>query len=115
MNNTIKLSLVTTLLLTTHIHANTQLEDITVTTTNKLPTSITKTTSNVSVITAETIKEKGYQTVAQAISTIPGVTVSHSGGLGQPTSFFLRGADAGKILVLLDGMLGLYVLYLCTG
>ncbi len=104
MNNTIKLSLVVTLLLTTQSHANTQLEDITVTTTNKLPTSIKKTTSNVSVITAETIKEKGYQTVAQAISTVPGITVSHSGGLGQSTSFFVRGADAGKVLVLLDGM-----------
>ena len=42
--------------------------------------------------------------MAQAISTVPGITVSHSGGMGQPTSFFVRGADAGKVLILLDGM-----------
>lgn len=104
MNNTIKLSFVATLLLTTNTHANTQLEDITITTTNKLPISIEKTTSNVSVITSEEIKEKGYLTVAQAISTVAGITVSHSDGLGQSTSFFVRGNDAGKVLVLLDGM-----------
>lgn len=104
MNNAIKLSLTAILLLATITHANTSLEDITVTTTNKLPTSIKETSSNVSVITEGEIKEKGYQTVAQAISSVSGITVSHSGGLGQSTSFFMRGSDAGKVLVLLDGM-----------
>lgn len=104
MNNAIKLSLTAILLLATITHANTSLEDITVTTTNKLPTSIKETSSNVSVITEGEIKEKGYQTVAQAISGVSGITVSHSGGLGQSTSFFMRGSDAGKVLVLLDGM-----------
>jgi len=56
------------------------------------------------VITAEEIEEKGYQTVAQAISTISGIQVSQSGGLGQPSSFFVRGMDSGSVLVLIDGM-----------
>lgn len=104
MNKT-SLSLITaTLLSTLHIQANTKIEDITITSSNKLPTSIQKTTASIAVISSQDIEEKGYLTVAQAISNISGITVSHSGGLGQATSFFVRGADAGKVLVLLDGM-----------
>ncbi len=100
------LSLITATLLLTNTYADTdiQLEDITVTSTNKVSTSIQNTTSNITVITSEEIEEKGYQTVAQAISTVAGISVTNSGGLGQQTSFFLRGADSGKVLVLLDGM-----------
>jgi len=92
------------LLLTQSSFAETTLEDITVVSTNKLATSIQNTTANITVITEEDIKEHGYQTVAQAINTIAGISVTHSGGLGQQTSFFVRGADSGKVLVLLDGM-----------
>jgi len=101
------LSLITaTLLLTTNTYAeeSLQLEDITITSTNKIPTSIQNTTANVAIITSDDIEEHGYQTVAEAISTVSGISVTHSGGLGQQTSFFMRGADSGKILVLLDGM-----------
>lgn len=99
------LSLVTaTLLLTTHTHANETLEPITIVTANKTTQSIQDTTSNVTVITAEDIKENGYQTLTQAINTVAGISVTNSGGLGQQTSFFVRGADSGKVLVLLDGM-----------
>lgn len=98
-------SLVTaTLLLTTHSFAETQLKEITVISTNKTPTSLQNTTANITVITEEDIEEHGFQTVAQAINTVAGISVTHSGGLGQQTSFFVRGADSGKVLVLLDGM-----------
>ena len=99
------LSLITaTLLLTTNSYADETLEPITVVSTNKTAQSIQNTTSNVEVITAEEIEEKGYKTVAQAINTVAGISVANSGGLGQQTSFFVRGADSGKVLVLLDGM-----------
>ena len=71
---------------------------------NKTAQSISETTSDITVITAEDIEEKGYQTVAQAISTQAGIQVAHSGGLGQPTSFFMRGMDSGQVLVMIDGM-----------
>ncbi len=92
------------LLLTQATFADTTLEDITVVSTNKVPTSIQNTTANIALITADDIAEYGYQTVAQAISSVAGISVTHSGGLGQQTSFFVRGADSGKVLVLLDGM-----------
>jgi len=99
------LSLITaTLLLTTHTFAAEDIGEITVISANKTKQSISETTSNMEVITAEEIEEKGYQTVAQAISTISGIQVSQSGGLGQPSSFFVRGMDSGSVLVLIDGM-----------
>ena len=99
------LSLITaTLLLTTHIYAEETLEEISIISSNKTKQSIQETTANVTVITSEEIEEKGYQTVAQAIHTQAGIQVAHSGGLGQATSFFIRGMDSGKVLVLIDGM-----------
>ena len=99
------LSLITaTLLLTTHTYAEETLEEITIISANKTSQSIQETTANVSVITSEDIEEKGYQTVAQAIQTQAGIQVANAGGLGQPTSFFVRGMDSGKVLVLIDGM-----------
>jgi len=91
------------MLLTLNIHAA-ELEPITVTSTNKTEHSIEDITSTITVITAEELEENGYQSVSQAISTIAGISVTHSGGLGQQTSFFVRGADLGKVLVLLDGI-----------
>jgi len=101
-----KLSLLTaTLLLSqTAFAEEITLEPIDVISTNKTEQSITDTTSNVTVITSGEIEEKGYQTVAQAINSVSGIQVANSGGLGQPTSFFMRGQDSGKVLVLLDGM-----------
>jgi len=93
-----------TLLLTTNTFAEETLQDISIISTNKTSHSIQNTTSNVTVITAEDIEENGYQTVSEAINTVAGISVSNAGGLGQQTSFFVRGADSGKILVLLDGM-----------
>ncbi len=98
------LSLITATLLYTHTLADETLAPITIVSSNKTTQSIQYTTSNVTVITANEIVEKGYQTVAQAINTVSGISVTHSGGLGQQTSFFVRGADSGKVLVLLDGM-----------
>jgi len=99
------LSLITaTLLLTTNIHAEENIGEITVISANKTKQSISQTTSNIEVITSEDIKEKGYQTVAQAIGTQAGIQVASSGGLGQPTSFFVRGMNSGSVLVLIDGM-----------
>ena len=98
-------SLITaTLLLTTQTYADENIGEITVVSANKTVQSITNTTANIEVITSEDIEEKGYQTVAQAINTVSGISVANSGGLGQPTSFFVRGMDSGKVLVLLDGM-----------
>lgn len=98
------LSLITATLLLSPLYAAEDIGEITVVSANKTEQSIQETTSSVTVITSEDIEEKGYQTVAQAISTVPGIQVTNAGGLGQATSFFVRGMDSGQVLVLLDGM-----------
>ncbi|MGC9351574.1 MAG: TonB-dependent receptor, partial [Sulfurovum sp.] len=103
MNNTIKLSMAVSMLLTIAVNAA-ELEPITIVSANKSAQSIENTTSNVSVITAEEIEANGYQTVAEALSSVAGITFSQSGGMGTQTSLFLRGMKTEKILVLLDGI-----------
>jgi len=98
------LSLITATLLLSNLQAAEDIGEITVISANKTAQSIQETTADVSVITSEEIEEKGYQTVAQAINTVAGIQVANSGGLGQPTSFFMRGMDSGQVLVLIDGM-----------
>jgi len=100
------LSLITaTLLLSQNAFAEeTTLEPIDIISTNKTEQSINDTTSDITVVTSDEIEERGYQTVAQAIEQQPGIIISRSGGMGQPTSVFTRGMESGQTLVLLDGM-----------
>lgn len=99
------LSLITaTLILTTYVQANIELEDITIVSANKTTQSLNNTTSNVLIITSEEIEENGYLTIAEALSHSAGITVTNNGGLGKVTSIFMRGMKTEKILVLLDGI-----------
>ncbi|MBD3831298.1 MAG: TonB-dependent receptor, partial [Arcobacter sp.] len=78
--------------------------EIEVTTTNKTKQKVSKTTSNISVVTSEEIRQNGYTSVVEALSGTLGINISQNGAIGQKSSFFLRGMDSGKILVLVDGM-----------
>jgi vitamin B12 transporter len=61
-------------------------------------------TANVTVITAEEIQARGYQTVTEAVSRVSGFVASSNGGPGQTSGLFLRGFNSGNILILLDGI-----------
>ena len=58
----------------------------------------------VSVIDREEIEALQPQTVTDILRTVPGLTVSNTGGLGQPSSVFLRGSESDHVLVLIDGV-----------
>jgi vitamin B12 transporter len=60
--------------------------------------------AGVTVITRQQIEAKGYDTLTQALSDIPGVHVSPAGGQGGQTSVFVRGTNSNHVLVLRDGM-----------
>ncbi|MFA7084606.1 MAG: TonB-dependent receptor [Arcobacteraceae bacterium] len=106
MNKKITTSLVASILIaTTTLQAKEyQLSPITVTSATKTEQSIKDVTSNIDVITAEEIEERHYKTVAEALNTIPGISIASNGGIGQPTSIYLRGMDSNKTLVLIDGI-----------
>ena len=89
----------------TFLNANSEsLGNIEITSTNKTEQSIQDTTSDVDVITNEDIRQNGYTSIVDALSNTISMNISQTGGIGQKSSFFLRGMDSGKILVLVDGM-----------
>lgn len=80
-----------------------QLETVVVTAT-RTATPLNQIGSNVSVVTDEDIAMRQYNDVADMLRYVPGLDVLRSGGIGQTTSVFLRGADSRHTLVLIDGI-----------
>jgi outer membrane cobalamin receptor len=58
----------------------------------------------VTVITGEQLRERQVESFTDALRTVPGLTVSRSGGRGALTSMFPRGGESDYTLVLVDGV-----------
>ena len=88
------------------VHAETQtlILDPLVVTATRTPESEDRTLASVSVIDREEIERRQFRSVPDALRGLPGVSISSSGGAGQPASVFLRGTNAGHVLVLIDGV-----------
>ncbi|MEA2934077.1 MAG: vitamin transporter [Variibacter sp.] len=56
------------------------------------------------VLSGETLREQGIQTVSEALRFVPGLAVSQSGGRGTLTTVSIRGSDARNVLVMIDGI-----------
>lgn len=76
----------------------------TIVTATRIPTPADRVPAAVTVITRADIEERGYQTLAEALRTVPGMRVVQEGGPGQRASAFLRGSSSQHVLVLLDGV-----------
>lgn len=59
--------------------------------------------NSLTVITAREIEEQHYQTLPEALRSVPGLHVVQSGPNGALTSIFTRGANSNQTLVLLNG------------
>lgn len=59
---------------------------------------------SVSIVMREQIERSQATQAVDILARLPGVTVSPSGGFGQPTSVFVRGAENAQSLVLIDGV-----------
>lgn len=70
----------------------------------RVPTSIEQIGSSVNVIDADEIKRHQWQTLPEALATIPGLHVVQSGPTGTQTAVFTRGANSNHTLVLIDGV-----------
>ncbi len=79
-------------------------ENAVVVTAARLPQARSQTLQPVKIITAEDIAQSGQQTVVEILQTLGGVEIVSNGGFGQPSSVFMRGANSGHTLVLVDGM-----------
>ena len=76
----------------------------TVVTATRIATPVTDIPAGVTVIDRQTIEERGYLTLTDALSAVPGIRVSQSGGPGGNASVFVRGTNSNQVLVLRDGM-----------
>ncbi len=93
------------LLQTSHSWSQTpQTLEPTIVTATKLETPAREVASSVTVITKEEIKSKQQPNVLEILRTVPGLDVVQSGGHGQQTSVFMRGANSEHTLVLIDGI-----------
>ena len=68
------------------------------------PQPLTDLIADVTYIGAEDIARSGAQSVAELLARVPGVEIATNGGPGSTTSVFLRGANRGHTLVLIDGL-----------
>lgn len=75
-----------------------------VVTATRIPTPQADIPAGVSVVDDATINVRDYNTLTDALSAVPGIHVSQSGGPGGNASIFIRGTNSDHVLVLLDGM-----------
>ena len=78
-------------------------ENVTVTAT-RVPTRVVNLPAGVTVIDRKTIEERGYVTLVDALSAVPGLRIVQSGGPGAQSSVFIRGTNSNHVLVLRDGV-----------
>ena len=75
-----------------------------VVTATRVPTPAIDIPAGVTVITRQDIETYGYNTLVDALRSVPGIRVAQSGGPGGQASVFMRGNDSDAVLVLRDGM-----------
>lgn len=75
-----------------------------VVTASRTPELAGSTVRPVQVITAEDIRLSGAGSLTDLLGTLGGVEITRSGGLGQSSSIFLRGANSDHTVVLVDGV-----------
>lgn len=63
-----------------------------------------ETLASVSVISRADIERRQAQSVPELLAGLPGVAISNNGGFGKTSAVFLRGSEAGHVLVLIDGV-----------
>ncbi|MGB8600797.1 MAG: TonB-dependent receptor [Rhizomicrobium sp.] len=65
---------------------------------------LAKTGTTVTVIDATDLDARQSVSLTDALSDVPGLSVNRTGGAGQTTTVYLRGADSGQTLTLIDGI-----------
>ncbi len=83
--------------------SDTELDSMVVTAT-RTATAPDKLLSSTSIITREDIERFNYQTLEEALRSLPGVVMTNSGGVGKQTALFIRGTESNHTQILLNGV-----------
>lgn len=68
------------------------------------PVRIGDAVADVSVIDRQAIERTEARSIVEVLSQLPGLQFVNSGGLGKPSSLFVRGLEARHVLLLVDGV-----------
>ncbi|MFY9329587.1 MAG: TonB-dependent receptor [Georgfuchsia sp.] len=74
-----------------------------VVTATRTPTRTNQLLSDVSVVTRDDIDHSPATSLTELLTTIPGISITDTGGRGATTSMFIRGTNSNHSLVLIDG------------
>jgi vitamin B12 transporter len=83
--------------------AATAVEQVVVTA-DRTPSAASRVGVSFTVLTLDQIRQDQEPQVADILARTPGITLSQNGGPGGVASIFIRGADSGETLVLIDGV-----------
>ena len=70
----------------------------------RVPTAAAVSTAATTVISGADLRARGVVTLADALRTVPGVTIGQTAGPGSQASVFLRGGNSNFTKVLVDGV-----------
>jgi len=73
-------------------------------TADRVPEAEDQSLFSVTVLTRADIEARQVSSVQDLLADLPGISVDQSGGLGQQSSVFIRGADSDHTLLLIDGV-----------
>ena len=76
----------------------------TVVTATRVEQPLSDLVADVSIVDRETIERSGATGVADVLARLPGVEIGRSGGIGNATSVFIRGAESRFTAVYIDGV-----------
>ncbi|HXV23305.1 MAG TPA: TonB-dependent receptor [Alphaproteobacteria bacterium] len=73
-------------------------------TATRVPTDPSRIASSNTIITAEEIERRQFQSLPEILQAVPGLAVTQSGGIGQQASIFSRGTESNHTLFLINGV-----------
>jgi vitamin B12 transporter len=84
-------------------NAGSSLEEVVVVA-NRAPEPLSRVGNSVTVLTDDDIRQSQATVASDLLQQTPGITVARTGGVGQPTSVFIRGAEGDQTVVVIDGV-----------
>ena len=75
-----------------------------VVTATRSPMSADRTPASVTVVSGEQLRAEGIVTMADALRSVPGLSIVQTGSFGGTTSLFIRGGESKYAKILIDGV-----------
>ncbi|MBS0376857.1 MAG: TonB-dependent receptor [Proteobacteria bacterium] len=70
----------------------------------RTPEPLSKVGNTVTVLDAQDIQQSQAIVASDLLAQTPGLSIARTGGVGQPTSVFIRGAESDQTMVVIDGV-----------